>query len=125
MPVPKMNNRQAVLVVDDDQSSRTMLSLSLRRAGYPTLTAADGVEALELLSSRPIGFMFTDGRMDRMDGFELSRRAKLLRPELRIAMLSAVYLAGAAAGAPIERTFEKPTPVAVLVSWLQESDRRP
>lgn len=115
-----MNNRPAVLVVDDDASLRTMLSLSLRRAGYPTLTAANGREALELLSTRPVGFMLTDGRMDPMDGFELSRRAKGLKPDLHIAMLSAVFVAGDAAGAPIERVFEKPIAVAGLVEWLQE-----
>jgi CheY-like chemotaxis protein len=116
-----MNNRPAVLVVDDDVSLRTMLSLSLRRAGYPTLTAASGPEALELLSSRPVGYMVTDGRMDAMDGFELSRRAKNLRPELHIAMLSAVFIKSDAAGTPIERFFEKPVAVSGVVEWLQES----
>jgi two-component system, NtrC family, response regulator HydG len=115
-----MNNRPAVLVVDDDTSLRTMLSLSLRRAGYPTLTAASGSEALQLLASRPVGFMVTDGRMDAMDGFELSRRAKSLKPELHIAMVSAVYLASDAAGSPIERVFEKPVAVSGIVEWMQE-----
>lgn len=116
-----MNNRPPVLVVDDDASLRTMLSLSLRRAGYPTLTAASGSEALELLSTRPIGFMLTDARMDAMDGFELSRRAKILKPALRIAMTSAVLATGDAAGSPIERVFEKPISIAGLVAWLQET----
>jgi two-component system response regulator FlrC len=114
-----MNNRQAVLVVDDDASLRTMLSLSLRRAGYPTLTAASGTEALQLLASRPVGFMVTDGRMDVMDGFELSRRAKSLKPELHIAMVSAVFVTSDAADTPIERVFEKPVAVSGLVEWLQ------
>lgn len=115
-----MNNRLPVLVVDDDTSLRTMLSLSLRRAGYPTLTAASGDEALKLLSTRPIGFLVTDGRMDEMDGFELSRRAKTLKPELHIAMVSAVFLASDAAGTPIEKVFEKPVAVSGLVEWMQE-----
>jgi CheY-like chemotaxis protein len=97
-----------------------MLSLSLRRAGYPTLTAASGREALELLSTRPVGFLVTDGRMDVMDGFELSRRAKDLNPELHIAMVSAVFVAADAAGTPIERVFEKPVAFSGLVEWLQE-----
>jgi CheY-like chemotaxis protein len=68
--------------------------------------------------------MVTDGRMDAMDGFELSRRAKDLKPDLHIAMVSAVFVAGDAAGSPIERVFEKPITVAVLVAWLQESGGR-
>lgn len=116
-----VNNRPAILVVEDDASLRTMLSLSLRRAGYPTLTAATGLEALDLLKTRPIGCMVTDGRMEPMDGFELSRRAKTLRPELRIAMISAVFTALDAGNSPVERVFEKPVAVSSLVAWLQEA----
>ena len=115
-----MNNRPAVLIVDDDASLRAILSLSLRRAGYPILTAATGLEALTLLATRPIGYMITDGRMDPMDGFELSRQAKTLRPGLRIAMVSAVFTASDADSAPIDRLFEKPLAVSALVAWLQE-----
>jgi CheY-like chemotaxis protein len=115
-----VNNRPAVLIVDDDESMRAMLSLSLTRAGYPTLSAASGLEALHLLATRPIGCMITDGRMDVMDGFELARRAKHLRPELRIAMASAVYTKADAGDCPIDRLFEKPVAVSALVAWLQE-----
>src|SRR3990167_173541 len=106
-----MYNRPAVLIVDDDASLRTMLSLSLKRAGYATLSACNGAEALELLATRPIDCMVTDGRMDPMDGFELSRRAKTLKPELRIAMVSAVISASDAGGSPIDCMFEKPLAV--------------
>lgn len=115
-----MNNRPAVLIVDDDASLRAMLSLSLRRAGYPTLSAASGPEALTLLRTRPIGCMITDGRMDPMDGFELSRQAKALIPGLRIAMVSAVYSEADVEHAPIDCMFEKPLAVSSLVAWLQE-----
>lgn len=115
-----MYNRPAVLIVDDDASLRTMLSLSLKRAGYATLSACSGAEALELLATRPIDCMVTDGRMDPMDGFELSRRAKTLKPELRIAMVSAVFTAADAGSSPIDCMFEKPLAVSSLVAWLQE-----
>lgn len=116
-----MNNRPAVLIVDDDASLRAMLSLSLKRAGYPTLSAGSGAEALELLATRPIDCMVTDGRMDPMDGFELSRRAKTLKPELRIAMVSAVFNSSDAGTSPIDRMFEKPLAVSSLVAWLQSA----
>jgi len=114
-----MNNRPAVLVVDDNASMRTMLSLSLKRAGYPTLSAASGPEALILLASRPIDCMVTDGRMEPMDGFELARQAKTLRPSLRIAMASAVYTPEDAGDSPIDCMFEKPIAVGAVVAWLQ------
>ena len=97
-----------------------MLSLSLKRAGYPTVSASSGPEALQLLATRPIDCMVTDGRMDPMDGFELSRLAKTLRPDLRIAMVSAVFTASDAGSSPIDRVFEKPVAVSSLVAWLQK-----
>ncbi len=97
-----------------------MLSLSLKRAGYPTLAAASGPEALQLLATRPIACMITDGRMDPMDGFELSRLAKTMRPDLRIAMVSAVFTTTDAESSPIDCVFEKPIAVSSLVAWLQE-----
>ncbi|MEQ1919710.1 MAG: response regulator [Elusimicrobiota bacterium] len=115
-----MYNRPAVLIVDDDASLRTMLSLSLKRAGYATLSAASGAEALALLATRPIDCMVTDGRMIPMDGFELARQAKTLKPELRIAMVSAVYTTSDAGDSPIDRMFEKPLTVSSLVAWLQQ-----
>ena len=115
-----MYNRPAVLIVDDDASLRTMLSLSLKRAGYATLSAASGAEALALLATRPIDCMVTDGRMDPMDGFELARQAKTLKPDLRIAMVSAVFTAADAGSSPIDRMFEKPLAVSALVAWLQQ-----
>jgi len=116
-----MNNRPAVLIVDDDSSLRTMMSLSLRRAGYPAISAASGAEALRLLATRPIECMLTDGRMEPMDGFELARQAKTLHPELRIAMASAVFTAADANGAPIDFVFEKPVTVSAVVAWLQQA----
>lgn len=113
----------AVLVVDDDPSLRTLLSLALRRAGFPTLVASSGREALDFLASTPVGFLVTDGLMDSMDGFELSRLAKQLRPELHIAMISAVFERGDEAE-PIERVFEKPAAVSELVAWLRRFDAR-
>ena len=110
----------SVLVVDDDASLLTLLSLSLRRAGYATLTAGSGREALELLAAQPVGFLVTDGHMDSMDGFELSRHAKNLRPGLRIVMISGVFGARDAEGGPIERFFEKPAAVGDLIAWLQD-----
>lgn len=113
----------SVLVVDDDPSLRTLLSVGLRRAGYQTLVAASGAEALDLLASTPVRFLVTDGLMEVMDGFELSRLAKDLRPELHIAMISAAF-GRADEGGPIERVFEKPAAVADLVAWLRRFDAR-
>lgn len=109
----------AILVVDDDSSARSMLSLSLRRAGYRVLTASSGPEALEVLSKTPCEALITDAQMSPMSGFELSRRAKELQPSLRVAMVSAVYGKADAGALPVEVFFQKPVPLEAVIAWLK------
>ncbi len=108
-----------ILVVDDDSAARAILGLSLRRAGYTVLTAATGDQALKALEDESIGWLITDAVMAPMNGFELSRRARELRPDLRIAMVSAVATPSNAASASIDRFFSKPIALDGLLSWLQ------
>ncbi len=62
-----------VLVVDDDEATRELVSRHLRRAGYSTVEARDGEEAL--LRARVIspGLMILDLLMPGVDGFEVLR----------------------------------------------------
>ena len=107
-----------ILIVDDDASGRAMLSLSLRQAGYRVLTASGGEEALAALEQEDCDCLITDAKMRPMDGFELTSRAKRLRPELRIAMISAVYSENDIRTRPIDRFFPKPVPVDALLDWI-------
>lgn len=60
-----------VLVVDDSLTTRQTLALSLKKAGYQTLQARDGREALDCLSQKVnIQAVFCDVEMPRMNGFE-------------------------------------------------------
>jgi CheY-like chemotaxis protein len=65
-----------VLIADDDPRVRAILAEHVRFAGYRALEAGDGQEALEMLDREPIGLVFTDLRMPRLDGIELLRRAR-------------------------------------------------
>ncbi|MBI5656200.1 MAG: response regulator [Geobacter sp.] len=68
--------RKSVLVVEDSITSRTLLKNILEGAGYRTLTAVDGVEALNLLKTDPVDLVVSDVDMPRMDGFELTSRIR-------------------------------------------------
>jgi CheY-like chemotaxis protein len=60
----------SILVVDEDQNMRELLSIHLRNAGYNVHTAADGVEAgYGVLRSRP-DLVISDPNMPRLDGFD-------------------------------------------------------
>jgi len=95
-----------ILVVDDDEVMRDLLSRMLGRAGYAVETAADGCKALERFHEHAIDAVVTDMAMPRMGGLELTRALLSERPELPIIAVTGVdpsYLrvamaAGAKAG---------------------------
>ena len=60
-----------VLVVDDDDTVRLLISGVLEDAGYRVVTARDGVEALEAWSSQHVDCIVTDVNMPNMNGLEL------------------------------------------------------
>src|SRR5580692_3645863 len=62
-----------VLVVDDDEQDRCILSSIVSSLGYGVETAGDGREALAKLDTTPISAIVTDLMMPKMDGFELLR----------------------------------------------------
>jgi two-component system, cell cycle sensor histidine kinase and response regulator CckA len=70
-----------VMVVEDEESVRTLTARILMQAGYNVLTAADGVEALDLIAERepPVEVVVTDIRMPRMDGITLASEIALGR----------------------------------------------
>lgn len=65
-----------ILIVEDDPTSTLILERSLRKAGYETLSASDGVEALEILKEQPCDAIVSDWMMPRMDGIELVHRIR-------------------------------------------------
>jgi len=80
---------QCVLLVDDDEAVRVVLSAQLRQAGIDSVEAASAEEALERLASGAIDVMVTDLRMPGMDGMELLQRAVRLWSDVPVIMLTA------------------------------------
>ncbi len=80
----------AVLVVDDEEMVRTVCTAILQRLGWDVLTAADGLEAIRVLSERTaeIGAIILDLSMPNMDGFTACRRLVQIKPEVRIVFSS-------------------------------------
>jgi diguanylate cyclase (GGDEF)-like protein len=66
--------REHILVVDDNLEVRELLHQMTTFLGYPSITAADGVDALEKMDQNTFDIVITDIRMPRMDGIELIRR---------------------------------------------------
>jgi two-component system cell cycle sensor histidine kinase/response regulator CckA len=80
---------ETILVVEDADAIRKMICLALGQSGYECLEAADGVEALRMLESRPkIHLVLTDMLMPKMGGRELAAELARSRPDLRILFMS-------------------------------------
>jgi len=86
------NRPETVLVVDDEDIGLSMAHAMLTRYGYAVLTANSGQEAVRLLEQWPdlrIDVAVIDIVMPVMDGFELTKRIRELRPQLSIIYMSA------------------------------------
>jgi len=68
--------RPVILVVDDHQLSRELLKAYLAGAGYDTIEAANGEEALERLVERRPDLVLLDIVMPKVDGYEVCRKIK-------------------------------------------------
>lgn len=65
-----------ILVVDDDEMNRDMLSRRLLRKGYEVVLAVNGVEAVERAAAEKPELILMDLSMPVLDGYEATRRLK-------------------------------------------------
>lgn len=78
-----------ILVVEDNQNTRKLLTTILSADGYNTLTANDGEEALAVLEHNHVDLMVLDVMMPRMDGYSLTKILRENGSQMPILMLSA------------------------------------
>jgi len=78
----------SILVVDDNQAMRTVLCALLSMMGFQVTQAADGHEALDLISRKKFGVVFTDFEMPGMDGFTLASNIKSSSPKTSVIMMT-------------------------------------
>jgi PAS domain S-box-containing protein len=65
-----------LLVIDDEESTRDLLKITLESDGYEVLTAEDGPSGLEIFTNENPPIVLTDIKMPGMDGIEVLRRVK-------------------------------------------------
>ena len=78
-----------ILIVDDEINYTRILAAVLDDAGFETLTANSGSEALDLLYASDVDLLLTDMKMPSMDGIDLLERVKQKDPDLPVIMMTA------------------------------------
>jgi len=78
-----------ILCVDDEPVGLTVRKLLLERRGYNVETASSGMLAIDIFKVRPFDLVLLDYYMPSMNGAEVARVMRQIRPEARIVMLSA------------------------------------
>ena len=79
-----------VLVLEDEDNIRSFVVINLKRAGYDTIEAASGEEALEKLKRNPdVKVALLDVMLPGIDGFEVCRRIRGNNSKIGIIMLTA------------------------------------
>ena len=97
---------EVILLVDDDDAVRKLISFILEPYGYVVLQAGSGLEGLELCKSHqgPVDLLLTDLMMPGFAGGELAEAALLSRPTMRI-----LYMSGHAQDAGLKEELQEGT----------------
>src|SRR4051795_12494631 len=78
-----------ILIVDDEQSYRQLLSLVFEGDGHTVRTAMNGRQALELLQAEPADVIISDVKMPDMDGIEMLRAVRETLPDIGVVLMTA------------------------------------
>ncbi len=78
-----------ILIVDDEQSYRQLLSLVFEGDGHKIRTAMNGRQAIELLNESPADVIISDVKMPDMDGIEMLRIVRETLPDLGVILMTA------------------------------------
>lgn len=87
-----MNDGITVLIVDDNEENRDILSRRLNSDGFKTITSVDGKDAMDILNENIIHIVLLDIMMPEVDGFTLLSqiRADSTFEDMPVIMLTAI-----------------------------------
>jgi CheY-like chemotaxis protein len=84
-----------ILVVDDDVELCTLLSRFLEKHGYTVYSAADALQAMDILERYTVGLIISDYRMPHMDGIQFT---EMIKADPRHQKTSVILMTGNADG---------------------------
>ncbi len=116
------SSQNSILVVDDDEISRSLMRAALEQDGFSVAEAEDGLEAVQLCTKKMPNLVVADVIMPRMDGFDLCRE---LRARPQSAHLPILMATGLDDTPSIEKAYECGATdfISKPISWLILSHR--
>jgi two-component system, cell cycle response regulator DivK len=84
----------SILLVEDNEMNRDMLSRRLERKGYQVAIAVDGQQAVTMAEANPPALILMDMSLPVMDGWEATRQIKAANQSIPIIALTAHAMAG-------------------------------
>lgn len=108
-----------ILFVEDDVGVRESTAAILAGKGFRMLVARNGQEALRFIAEESIDILFTDIVMPGINGIDLAKQARAMRPDLKIMFMTAYY-SRAREAAEIGRLMFKPVREAEMVAELTD-----
>ena len=126
-----MKTRNAVLVVEDDDSLRELLKTMLEAHGFKVLTATDGLDAIEVFTKNKesIGVVLSDLGLPYLAGWDAFLRMKKINPELKGILASGYFhpnvkeeIIKSGADNFIQKPYNTPEIVAMLHRMLEEEE---
>jgi DNA-binding NtrC family response regulator len=117
-----------VLVVDDDPGMSSTLADILRAKGYAAETAASSTDALSCVGDRSYDCVLSDIRMPGMDGVELYREIRQIRPEMQVVLMTA-YTTDSRVREGLDEgvlaVLDKPLDIDKVLGFLSALQRQP
>jgi two-component system chemotaxis response regulator CheY len=78
---------KTILIVDDSESIREVVSFTLENEGYKVLVGIDGQDALKFFDGSEIDLLITDLHMPNMDGIDLIKKVRSMDNYQRVPIL--------------------------------------
>ena len=85
----KVMKKLPVLVVEDDHDLLEAVCATIKLAGYQSLAASDGIEAMALLQEKEVGMVVSDVQMKPVDGIALLQKIKVFNPDMPVLLMTA------------------------------------
>jgi len=118
------NGHKRILIVDDEEGIRTLLKYTFEeRNDYQVVIAPDGLIAIYRLMQQEFDLVLTDWRMGNMDGLELARVIRDMRPKTRILLMTSYVtseLDGAVKSSRLDGWVKKPFTLPHLLHTIEQ-----